>query len=60
MDRMHFVMWPVPAGHQPTLEEAWQRLDYLNTNGSSDHAFGWDHVATASLWRSARCSGSAA
>jgi len=60
MDEMHFVMWPVPVGHEPDLEEAWQRLDRLNANGSSDDAFGWDYVADANLWRSARCSGSAA
>ena len=60
MDKMHFVMWRVAAGHRPTLEEALARLDYLNENGSSDHAFGWDHVRDANLWRSARCSGTAA
>jgi hypothetical protein len=60
MERMHFVMWPVAVGHEPGIEEAWQRLDYLNANGPSDHAFGWEHVAGANLWRSARCSGSAA
>jgi len=60
MDKMHFVMWRVAAGHRPTLEEALARLDYLNANGSSDHAFGWDHVGEANLWRSARCSGTAA
>ncbi|MHA7772752.1 DUF3291 domain-containing protein [Roseibium sp. M-1] len=60
MDKMHFVMWRVEAGHQPTLEEAFERLDHLNANGSSDHAFGWDHLREANLWRSVGCSGSAA
>ncbi len=60
MERMHFVMWPVAAGNVPTLEEAWQKLDYLNEHGSTDLAFGWEHVKDANLWRSARCSSSAA
>lgn len=60
MERMHFVMWPVEHGHKPTLEEAWDRLAHLNTHGSTDLAFGWDHVPTANLWRSARCETSAA
>lgn len=60
MDRMHFVMWPVAVGHVPTLEEAWRMLDRYNADGSTDQAFGWDHVPDAVLWRSARCSGSAA
>jgi hypothetical protein len=60
MEKMHFVMWPVTAGHQPTLKEAWDRLTYLSEHGSSDHAFGWDHVPSATLWRSARCDTSAA
>jgi hypothetical protein len=60
MDRMHFVMWRVAAGHKPTLEEALARLEHLNANGASDHAFGWDHVREANLWRSASCSGTAA
>ncbi len=60
MERMHFVMWMVPAGHEPALEEALERLDHLNANGPTDHAFGWDHVKSANLWRSARCTNSAA
>lgn len=42
MEPAHFVMWWVPKGHQPSLEEALERLDYLRDNGDSDHAFGWD------------------
>ena len=48
----HFVMWSVPEGHFPTLDEAMKRLDHLRAHGSSDHAFGWDHVDTSG-WR--RC-----
>lgn len=55
MERMHFVMWPVPVGHEPTLIEAYERLDHLNRNGSSDEAFGWDYAKTNGPWRTGRC-----
>jgi hypothetical protein len=35
----HFVMWWVPAGHRPTLEEADARLCHLIENGPSAEAF---------------------
>ena len=56
----HFVMWWVPVGHRPTLDEGLARLDHLNTNGPSDHAFGWRHLPEAQLWRDRSCSGVAA
>lgn len=52
MKSNHFVMWYVPDGHIPTLEEAMDRLRHLEANGSSEQAFGWDHV-DQSKWR--RC-----
>lgn len=36
------VMWWVPAGHRPTLDEAVGRLDHLKAHGPSNHAFGWE------------------
>jgi hypothetical protein len=33
------VLWWVPAGHVPTLDEAFARLDQLRCNGPSVHAF---------------------
>ena len=42
LDNKHFVMWWVPEGHTPTLDEALARLAHLQDNGDSDHAFGWD------------------
>ena len=38
----HFVMWWVPEGHQPSLDEALARLKHLQENGDSEDAFGWD------------------
>jgi hypothetical protein len=55
MKMQDLVMWWVPAGHQPTLAEALERLDHLRVNGDSDHAFGWAHLSAATLWKTARC-----
>jgi hypothetical protein len=55
LGEMHFVMWWVPQGHRPSLEEALERLEYLKSNGDSDHAFGWSYLAQAKLWRSRGC-----
>lgn len=52
---MHFVMWWVPEGHQPSLQEALARLDHLRDNGDSDHAFGWSYLKQATMWRSHGC-----
>ncbi|MEM9549880.1 MAG: DUF3291 domain-containing protein [Pseudomonadota bacterium] len=52
---MHFVMWWVPVGHRPTLDEALERLDHLRTHGDSDHAFGWSYLKEAQLWRDNSC-----
>ena len=60
LDKMHFVMWRVPAGHRPTLDEALERLDHLNAHGDSDHAFGWAHLPEARLWRTQQCAAMAA
>ncbi len=55
LGEMHFVMWWVPEGHAPTLDEALERLEHLKTHGDSDHAFGWDHLQAATKWRDHRC-----
>lgn len=57
---MHFVMWWVPEGDRPCLEEALERLEYRKTHGDSDHAFGWDHLKDARIWRSHACKSVAA
>lgn len=41
---MHFVMWWVPDGHQPTLTEALAKLDCLRTHGETADAFGWTYL----------------
>ena len=51
----HLVMWDVPAGHIPGLEEAKARLDHLTQFGDSDHAFGWSHLPHIKLWMDRKC-----
>lgn len=60
LGRMHFVMWWVPAGHKPTLDEALERLAHLQANGDSDHAFGWSYLKEAQAWKTRGCTGVAA
>lgn len=55
LDGPHFVMWWVPVGHRPTVLEARERLEHLAKHGPSDHAFGWESVPAAQLWKTARC-----
>ena len=50
----YFVMWWVPAGHLPSVEDAVARLEHLKQQGPSDHAFDWQ-TASAQLWKTARC-----
>lgn len=40
--QMHFVMWWVPEGTEPTLDEAMVKLRYREEHGDSVDAFGWD------------------
>ena len=51
----YMVMWWVPAGHLPSVQEAIERLEHLKVHGPSEHAFSWEDVASAQLWKSARC-----
>lgn len=60
LGRMHFVMWWVPAGHRPTIEEAMARLALLEDEGDTDEAFGWRHLPAARLWRTRACAHGAA
>jgi hypothetical protein len=55
LGHMHFVMWWVPVGHRPTLDEALMRLDHKKQHGDSDHAFGWSYLKEARLWQAKAC-----
>jgi hypothetical protein len=55
LKQMHFVMWWIPAGPRPTLDETLARLDHTRENGDSDHAFGWAYLKQARLWNSHGC-----
>jgi hypothetical protein len=52
---LRFVMWWVPVGHRPTMAQAMARFRHLESEGASDHAFGWDHIKDAELWKTKRC-----
>lgn len=55
LSQMHFVMWWVPEGHKPTLEEALAKLQRLEAQGDSDEAFGWAWLKEAKLHETHRC-----
>jgi Domain of unknown function (DUF3291) len=42
---LHMVLWWVPHGHIPTIEEARERLDHLRANGPSERAFTFKQLA---------------
>jgi hypothetical protein len=50
----YFVMWWVPTGHRPSVEEAVERLEYFKQHGPSDDVFDWQ-TADVQLWKTARC-----
>lgn len=39
MAESHLVMWWVPQGHTPSVEEGIERLNHLRTHGASAYAF---------------------
>ncbi|GAA1864195.1 DUF3291 domain-containing protein [Actinomadura bangladeshensis] len=43
----HVVMWWIPAGRVPTVEEALERLDLLRAEGPSPRAFTFSSAYTA-------------
>ena len=55
LGKLHFVMWWVPAGHRPTIDEAMARLAMKQEQGDSDEAFGWAYLKQARLWQSRGC-----
>ena len=57
LGRQHFVMWWVPEGHRPTLDEGLARLARLEAQGASDYAFDWPWLKEAQLWKQRRAAG---
>ena len=55
LGKMHFVMWWVPVGHKPTLDEALAKLSQKQENGDSDKAFGWSYLKEAQAWKTHGC-----
>lgn len=53
--RPHMVIWPVEDGHIPTLEEGLDRLAAYERDGSTDEAYGWEHLADAKSIQQLRC-----
>jgi len=47
MKSAYFVLWWVPAGHIPTVAEAKERLEMLQTQGDTDAAFSIKHTFAA-------------
>ncbi|WP_288959882.1 DUF3291 domain-containing protein [uncultured Sulfitobacter sp.] len=60
LGEMHFVMWWVPEGHLPSLEEGLEKLAHLRENGASDFAFDWAWLEQAKLYKAGRCGAIAA
>ncbi len=56
----NLILWWVPQGHRPTVEEGMERFRHRETHGDSDYAFGWAHLTAAHLWRSKNCDGAVA
>ncbi|MEX1104462.1 MAG: DUF3291 domain-containing protein [Dehalococcoidia bacterium] len=50
-DTPYAVLWWVPAGHQPTVEEAETKLAYLKAHGPSAEAFTFKQRFSAPLSR---------
>ncbi len=53
--KAHLVLWWIPEGHIPGLDEAMERLESLRRDSPSEHAFGWENLPSVQLWREARC-----
>ncbi|MEO1658584.1 MAG: DUF3291 domain-containing protein [Pseudomonadota bacterium] len=51
----HFVMWWVPAGHTPSVQEAIERLEHYREHGTSEHAFSWMDLPEAKIFQERRC-----
>ena len=43
---LRLVLWWIEEGHKPSIAEAKERADFLDENGDSDFAFGWNYLET--------------
>ncbi len=43
-DGVYLVLWWVPAGHVPTVQEARERLAHLQQHGETSHAFSFARI----------------
>jgi heme-degrading monooxygenase HmoA len=50
-----YVLWWVPKGHVPTIEEAIDKLDFLRSNGDTPYAFTFKSNFTASEFIENNC-----
>jgi Domain of unknown function (DUF3291) len=48
------VMWWVPTGQLPALDEGVARLEHLRAHGPSEFAFGWESLPGAPIGMTAR------
>ena len=55
MDMPHMVFWWVPEGYIPSLKEAIDKLEFYQTNGATEQAFGWAEVMDVERMRALRC-----
>ncbi|MFC3123202.1 DUF3291 domain-containing protein [Agaribacter flavus] len=47
IDDASYVMWWIPKGHIPSLEEAFDKLNWLRQHGESDLAFSFKRKSVA-------------
>ncbi|MGE8297171.1 MAG: DUF3291 domain-containing protein [Pseudomonas sp.] len=48
VEQAHQVLWWVPTGHRPSVDEAAERLAHLREHGATEHAFTFRHAFATS------------
>lgn len=48
VEQAHQVLWWVPTGHRPSVDEAAERLAHLREHGATEHEFTFRHAFAAS------------
>ncbi|MCA3575564.1 MAG: DUF3291 domain-containing protein, partial [Aestuariivirga sp.] len=49
LDTKTYVIWRVPAGHNPKLSEGLARLELLRKNGATEEAFDFAYIERRKL-----------